>query len=79
MTTQPRTEKALDKTVEDSFPASDPPASTGITGPGATDTHPGKTQTTPIPTGLPTSDRYGAETAHHQEHQQPEEDAAAKA
>jgi len=33
MTTTRTDEKKIDKAVEDSFPASDPPASSGITGP----------------------------------------------
>ncbi|PZP44551.1 MAG: hypothetical protein DI601_12230 [Azospirillum brasilense] len=31
--TEPRKERNLDETVEDSFPASDPPSRTGVTGP----------------------------------------------
>jgi hypothetical protein len=33
MTSMQSDEKKQDRTIEDSFPASDPPASTGITGP----------------------------------------------
>jgi hypothetical protein len=33
MTSRQSDEKKQDRTIEDSFPASDPPASTGITGP----------------------------------------------
>ena len=52
-----------DKTLEDTFPASDAPANSGITGAEP----PEITSTDPIPTGTPTSDRHGAETAHHEE------------
>lgn len=52
-----QTEQDHDKVLEDSFPASDPPANSGVTGaePPA--------NTSEIPTGRPTSDRSGAETA----------------
>jgi hypothetical protein len=63
MASPAHTERAHDKTLEDSFPASDPPANTGITGAEPTDTPAAEA----IPTGLPTSDRYHAETAHHDE------------
>jgi hypothetical protein len=72
MTSHPSKEKQLDQTVEESFPASDPPSSTGITGPGKGG-GPGKSgagrsaEQEPIPTGHPTSDRYASETAHHKE------------
>jgi hypothetical protein len=63
MTGKARTERDQDKALEDSFPASDPPANSGITGPGAPD----KGAVDERPTGTPTSDRYAAETAHHRE------------
>jgi hypothetical protein len=44
------------QSVEDSFPASDPPAHTGIVGPGS-----GREKEEPK--GTPTADRYAAETA----------------
>lgn len=53
-----------DKTLEDTFPASDPPASSGITGAGETDQPARQENTEAQPTGTPTSDRYGTETAH---------------
>jgi hypothetical protein len=52
------------KAVEDSFPASDPPAHTGIVGPGS-----GREKAEPK--GRPTSDRHDAETAHVREDQKP--------
>jgi hypothetical protein len=59
-----------DRAVEDSFPASDPPASTGITGPGArraTRRAPHESR----PKGTPTLERHATETAHHREHEDP--------
>ncbi len=62
------TERGYDKTVADTFPASDPPANSGTTG-----AEPARRkQPTPThergddarPTGTPTSDRHAAETAH---------------
>ena len=58
-----QTEREHDKTLEDTFPASDAPANSGITGAEPPET----TSTDPIPTGTPTSDRHGAETAHQGE------------
>ncbi|MFL5280821.1 MAG: hypothetical protein ACJ8AW_07425 [Rhodopila sp.] len=57
-----------DKASEDSFPASDPPANTGVTGPGRDDDA--------IPTGRPTSDRHAMETAHQAENEEKGIDAA---
>ena len=60
-------ERTHDKTLEDSFPASDPPANSGITGA----EHPAKpTRKRDMderPTGTPTSERHATETAHHWE------------
>lgn len=75
MPTKPHHEKldeAQDRAMEDTFPASDPPANTGIVGPDSTTKPSEKPETAAIPTGTPTSDRHGAETAHHAE---PEEKA----
>ena len=58
---------ARDKALKDTFPASDPPASSEITGgerPAKT-TH--RRPVDEIPTGTPTSDRHATETAHHRE------------
>lgn len=58
-----------DKTLEDSFPASDPPANSGITGPGEPNKPPDRRDTSEQPTGTPTSDRHATETAHQWEHE----------
>jgi hypothetical protein len=62
--------------VEDSFPASDPPAHTGVTGPGGTAERGGDKRRPPDqrddaerPTGTPTSDRHATETAFVWEHE----------
>ena len=67
-------ERRHDQTVEDSFPASDPPANSGITGVGGPDKPSGNAaKDRPLsrqrgddarPLGTPTSDRHGAEVAH---------------
>jgi hypothetical protein len=63
-------ERGYDKTVADTFPASDPPANSGVTG-----AEPSRRAGKPVeqggakPTGTPTSDRYGTETAHAKEDQ----------
>lgn len=60
-----------DRTVEDSFPASDPPANSGITGPRAarpaSDSH--KRSDDARPKGTPTDERHATETAYQWEHQ----------
>lgn len=70
--TSKQKDKHLDSTVADSFPASDPPAHSGITG----IRH--QPQSRPPshqrgddarPTGHPTSDRHASETAHSWEDQ----------
>ncbi len=62
-----RTERAQDKALEDTFPASDPPANSGITG-GEVPAKPSHERgIEAIPTGLPTSDRHATETAHQRE------------
>jgi len=59
---------SYDKTVKETFPASDAPANTGITGAGKKDEKPKQEDVTDAkPTGSPKSDRYEAETAHHHE------------
>jgi hypothetical protein len=66
------TECQLDEALKQTFPASDPPALSGITGGEATADPPAKpSHARPIeerPTGTPTSDRHATETAHHGEH-----------
>jgi hypothetical protein len=63
-------DKAQDRAVKDSFPASDPPANSGITGsdpsPVASDERPVDAQ----PTGTPSSDRHATETAHQWENEE---------
>lgn len=61
-------ERRYDKTVADTFPASDPPANSGITGAEPSkrteDEPPNERGTESRPTGTPTSDRQATETAH---------------
>ena len=66
MAAQTDSERTHDKTLEDSFPASDAPANSGITGAGTEPDKPSGT-TDDLPTGTPTSDRHATETAHHSE------------
>jgi hypothetical protein len=61
-----RSDRDHDKTLKDSFPASDPPAHSGITGSEAPEQRPVEER----PTGLPTSDRHAVETVHHGEHEE---------
>ena len=67
MPDQKPAERAHDDALADSFPASDPPASSGIAGPGESDKPAHQRDTADKPTGTPTSDRHAAETAHHDE------------
>jgi hypothetical protein len=63
-------DKAQDRAVKDSFPASDPPANSGITG---TEPPPAPSHRRPVearPTGTPNSDRHATETAHQWEGQE---------
>jgi hypothetical protein len=62
-----RSNRGHDKTLEDTFPASDPPANSGVTGAGTPDKPSSQREAEEIPTGVPTSDRHAAETAHHSE------------
>jgi hypothetical protein len=59
-------DERLDETVEDSFPASDPPSHTPATGTRKADTMPASASDHATaedqPKGLPTSDRHAAET-----------------
>jgi hypothetical protein len=61
-----------DRTVEDSFPASDPPGNTGITGPRAVRPRqaPHKRDDDTRPKGTPNHDRHAAETAYQWEHEE---------
>ena len=60
-----------ERAVEDSFPASDPPSSGGITGPRTADPEgdlPSHEREDDLrPKGTPTDDRHAAETAYHWE------------
>jgi hypothetical protein len=67
MSTQGHADDRRDKALKDSFPASDPPANSGITGAETPDKHSGERTEAEIPTGHPTSDRHATETAHHRE------------
>jgi hypothetical protein len=60
-------ERDQDKTLEDTFPASDPPANSGITGADRPDKPSHKRDVEERPTGTPNSDRHATETAHHWE------------
>lgn len=62
-------DRRQDDAVKDSFPASDPPASSGIVGPRGTHAHadrpaPHKRDDEARPKGTPTHDRHATETAH---------------
>ena len=70
MSPQPDPENDRDKALKDSFPASDPPANSGITGAGKPDKAPDERDMDERPTGLPTSDRHATETAHKWEHEE---------
>lgn len=63
----PQEDDARDKVLKDSFPASDPPASSGITGGENAASTSDRRKVDEIPTGTPTSDRHATETAHHRE------------
>jgi hypothetical protein len=73
-----RMDRKQDEAVQDSFPASDPPANSGVVGPGGVGTHPAtdprradpnRREEAAQPKGSPTSDRHAAETAYHREDQ----------
>jgi hypothetical protein len=63
----------VDNASADSFPASDPPSHSGITGAGKPGDRPAKRHPSrnrsdhARPTGMPTSDRHATETAHQWE------------
>ncbi|WP_428484325.1 hypothetical protein [Rhodopila sp.] len=60
-------DQAQDRAVEDTFPASDPPANSGITGAEVPAEPSDERDVEAQPTGTPTSDRHATETAHHWE------------
>ena len=60
-----------DQAVEDSFPASDPPGNSGITGPRAARPRPAphRRDDDTRPKGTPNHDRHATETAYQWEHE----------
>jgi hypothetical protein len=58
-----------DQTVEDSFPASDPPATSGVVGPRVArrGTAPHERDGEARPKGTPTQERHATETAYQRE------------
>jgi hypothetical protein len=68
--TRERSDRDQDKSLEDTFPASDPPANSGITG--AESAAPSRQRDG----DRPTSDRHDAEAAHHSEQEQTTTDEA---
>jgi hypothetical protein len=69
MSNQTHAEGHQDKIVADSFPASDPPAQSGVAGAGTPDQAPHERSIEERPTGTPTSDRHATETAHQRENE----------
>jgi hypothetical protein len=67
MSPQAHSDHKRDEVLKDSFPASDPPANSGIAGAGTTDEPSHKREVEERPTGTPTSDRHATETAHQRE------------
>jgi hypothetical protein len=67
MSNQAHSERTHDRTLEESFPASDPPSHSGVTGAERPDKPSSHDDTQEKPMGTPTSDRHATETAHHQE------------
>jgi hypothetical protein len=77
--TREHPDRVQDKTLEDTFPASDPPANSGITGAEAPRPPPQQQRKDgDSPTGRPTSDRHDAETAYHSEQEQTTTDEAGR-
>ena len=70
MAKQTYDERDRDKALEDTFPASDPPASSGVTGADPPNKPSDARNKAEIPTGSPTSDRHATETAHQWEHEE---------
>jgi hypothetical protein len=58
-----------EKILKDSFPASDPPANSGVTGAEPPDKPSHERDIEERPTGTPNSDRHATETAYQWEHE----------
>jgi hypothetical protein len=69
--TSHRKDRNRDEALKETFPASDAPASGGITGPEGAAKPSHKRPIEERPTGTPNSDRHAAETAHHPEDKDP--------
>jgi hypothetical protein len=67
MSNEAHSQRTRDKTLEESFPASDPPANSGIAGADSPDKRSDQRTSQDKPTGTTTSDRHQAETAHQRE------------
>jgi hypothetical protein len=65
-----RSDRDQDKKLEDTFPASDPPANSGITGAEPPAKPSEERSMDERPTGRPTSDRHAAETAYQWENEE---------
>lgn len=59
-----------DKILKDSFPASDAPANSGVTGAEPPDKPSHERDIEERPTGTPNSDRHATETAYQWEHEE---------
>ncbi|MEJ0018116.1 MAG: hypothetical protein WDN25_16410 [Acetobacteraceae bacterium] len=66
-----REDDKQDGVVKDSFPASDPPANSGIVGPRLSTPTSDHRDPEARPKGTPTDDRHAVETAYHQESDDP--------
>jgi hypothetical protein len=64
MATEHQTDRQYDKTLADSFPASDPPGNSGVTGAEGVRKPPHDREHDERPTGMPTSDRHATKVAH---------------
>jgi hypothetical protein len=62
-----REQEKQDQAGKDSFPASDPPANSGITGPLVPSDRSDERKDDARPKGTPTHDRHATETAYHRE------------
>lgn len=62
-----REQEKQDQVGKDSFPASDPPANSGITGPRVSRDRPDERKDDARPKGTPIHDRHATETAYHRE------------